>query len=560
MRGTPRILPTSARLCAGAEKRRELILVRHCTVCLLVLVTTLPVAAEPLNIVVILADNQSASAIGVYGNRDVETPHIDRLAHEGVRFERAYAASGMCSPTRATLLTGLMPSQHGLHDALFDPWVEQQDAGWNAIAEYRTLPLTLANRGYQTAMIGKWHLGDATHPSVGFQHWVALPYGHTIDFWKNELSDNGRRYRVENRHIVDVLGEKAAEFVSTVDTSRPFYLQLNLDGPYALPPTNYGAAANRHYARHVGQSFDSMPSEPISDHILARLTGGFVKDQSQSDVRSRDLWNYFLHRTIRMQGDPESYANFLSQNEIVDDAVGLVRAALEERGLAENTMIVYSADQGNLYGQHGTWGHTIWMTPSHLYEDAMRIPLIIVHPRGASGATSDRLVGQYDLAATLLELVGIEGVPFEESPGRSFAQALSEPTASDGGRTAVFFEQGERRGVRTRRYAYWKRLEGLGGAELYDMEADPRQQRNIHSEYSQDASGQAVIDRLETLLDDFFDEYSDPDYDLWKRGVSKDMPAKPDVWLRHQPWPWIKKFWRDYVSRPAAPPVFRESL
>ena len=169
--------------------------------------------ADPLNIVVIVADNQSAEAIGAYGNRDVATPHIDRLAHDGIRFDRAYAASGMCSPTRATLLTGLMPSQHGLHDALHDAWVEQQHAGWSAIAEFRTLPLTLANRGYQTAMIGKWHIGDPTHPSLGFQHWVALPYGHTLDFWDNELVVNGQRQPVKDRHIVDAMANDEINLV-----------------------------------------------------------------------------------------------------------------------------------------------------------------------------------------------------------------------------------------------------------------------------------------------------------------------------------------------------------
>ena len=92
----------------------------------------------------ILSDNQAASALGPYGNRDVETPNLEELTRKGVRFDAAYAVSGMCSPTRATLLTGLMPSQHGVHAALSDPWVDEQAPGWSAIGEYRTLPFTLA--------------------------------------------------------------------------------------------------------------------------------------------------------------------------------------------------------------------------------------------------------------------------------------------------------------------------------------------------------------------------------------------------------------------------------
>ncbi len=518
-----------------------------------------PPSPSPPHIVLIVADNQSAQAIGSYGNQDVATPHIDALARDGVRFERAYAASGMCSPTRATLLTGLMPSQHGLHDALHDGWVEDQEDGWSAIAEFRTLPLTLAHRGYQTAMIGKWHVGDPTHPSLGFQHWVALPYGHTLDFWKNELVENGERSAVEGRHIVDVLAEKAVAYLGQVDATRPFFLQLNLDGPYALPPSNHGPARNRHYARHAGQRFRSMPREPVSDHVLTRLNGPFVAGREIWDIRSLDdIWDHLLYGTIRMQGDPASYANFLSQNEMVDDAVGRLRAALAEGGLAERTVIVYTADQGNLYGQHGTWGHTIWFTPSHLHEEALRIPLIVTRPGGAAGRVSQRLVGQYDLAPTLVELAGIEGVVFAGSPGRSFAGAL-RPGGEGAGPEAVFFEQEETRGVRTPRHAYWKRLEGFGEPALFDMEADPRQRRDLYPELAEDPAGRELIARLDARLERFFAEHHDPDFDLWQEGTSKGTPAKPDLWLRHRPWPWIKKYWRDFVSKPSPPPAFEEA-
>ena len=143
-----------------------------------------PVIAAPggHNVLFILTDNQPASILGAYGNPDVRTPHIDQLALEGVRFTRAYAANGMCSPTRATLMTGLMPSQHGIHSWLDDGLLSQWPEGWSAVAEFRSLPLTLAHRGYRTAMIGKWHLGKPEQASLGFQHWVTFTDGHTVDF------------------------------------------------------------------------------------------------------------------------------------------------------------------------------------------------------------------------------------------------------------------------------------------------------------------------------------------------------------------------------------------
>jgi arylsulfatase A-like enzyme len=482
--------------------------------------------AEPLNIVFILADNQAASALHSYGNRDVETPHIDALAADGVRFTRAYAASGMCSPTRATLLTGLMPSQHGLHNALSDPWVEEQGPGWSAISEYRTLPATLAEHGYQTAMIGKWHLGDPKTASGGFQHWVALPYGHTTDFWSNELIENGRRYRVNDRHIVDEMAQKAVEYLEAVDVARPFYLQLNLDGPYALPPSNHGPARNRHYARHVGQRFESMPLEPTNDHLLSKLTGPYVPGEKLFELASLEaMWNHLLYRTIRMQGDPRSYANFLSQNEIVDDAVGRVVATLRERGLERNTVIVYSADQGNLFGQHGTWGHTTWFSPAHLYEEAMRIPLIIVHPSGKAGESNNQLISQVDFAPTLLEWAGVDDVVFERSAGRSFAEAVDGGTSGTE-RDAAFFEQEETRGIRMGSHVYWKRIEGSGEPALYDLEADPAQQNDLYASASANEEGRARLVELDARLESFFAEYSHPDYDLWKGGSRRGPRAR----------------------------------
>ncbi|MDG2303985.1 MAG: sulfatase-like hydrolase/transferase [Candidatus Binatia bacterium] len=481
-------------------------------------------------------------------------PRTSTLSREGVRFDRAYAASGMCSPTRATLLTGLMPSQHGLHNALSDPWVDQQGPGWSGVGEFRTLSLTLANRGYQMAMIGKWHLGDPRRPDLGFGHWVAIPYGHTIDFWHNELVENGDRRRIDERHIVDALAEEAVEYLEEVDPSRPFYLQLNLDGPYALPPAVHGPARNRHYARHEGRRFESMPLEPVSDHILTRLQGPYIRDQELFKLRDIDLiWDHLLHRTIRMQGDPASYANFLSQNEVVDDAVGRVREVLEARGLMENTVLVYTADQGNGFGQHGHWGHTIWRSPAHLFDEAMRIPLIIVDPGGFSGV-SETLVGQYDMASTLLELAGVKDVQFEGSPGRSFAAEVRGELEGARGRAGVFFEQEESRGIRTERHAYWKRLEGFGEPELYDMQADPEQRVDLYPAMK----GSPLVEELDSRLEEFFDRHSAPQYDLWREGVSKGIPPKPFEWVLRNPWPWLEKYWRDFVWRDSLPARFQE--
>ena len=472
---------------------------------------------RPPNILFILTDNQAASLLGAYGNPDIRTPHIDRLAAAGIKFTRAYAVNGMCSPTRATLMTGLMPSQHGIHSWLDDELLDQWPESWSAVAEFRTLPLTLKNRGYRTAMIGKWHLGQPWKASLGYQHWVTFPYGHTLDFWDNTIIDNAETYPVKDRHIVDFFTDKAVEYIRDYTGEESFYLQLNYDGPYTNPPTNYGPARNRYYQDYAGKEFKSFPRTAYNENLVEQLLSGDI--------------NPFLHGKLReglaMHNDPATMANVASQNTLVDDGVGRVLAALREKGLEENTLVIFSSDQGNFYGQHGLWQHTVVTTPSSMYETAMNIPLIISQPgRIKAGQTSDMLIGQYDLPVTILDYVGMGEVRFDNSPGNSFSQALTGAPGNQ--REAVFFEQEETRVIRTRRYAYWKRLRSTGQPALYDMQTDPDQNRNL----VQDPAYQAVVAELDARLTAFFAEYADEKYDLWQGGGAKGSVDRPERYQR----------------------------
>jgi arylsulfatase A-like enzyme len=484
--------------------------------CLALLLGAPLAAARPLNLLFILTDNQPASILGAYGNPDVRTPNIDRLAREGMLFRNAFAANSMCSPTRATLMTGLMPSQHGVHNWLDDSLMDEWPRDWSAIAEYRTLPLTLANRGYQTAMIGKWHLGQPWEPSVGFQHWVTFTDGHTVDFWNNTVIENDKVYKVENRHTVDFFAEKAVQYLESHDPGQPLYLQLNLNGPYLNPPSNYGPARNRHYESYLDSEFASFPRVPFNANVAHQL----IEPETPDFLVKKHL------EAIAMHNDRETMANVASQNTVVDDAVGRVLAALESSGLADNTLVIFSSDQGNFYGQHGLWQHAVVTSPASLYEAAMNIPLIMRHPGSVRpGSQSTRLIGQYDLPVTILDYLGVD-VPLEKSPGRSFSGLLSGDDAS--WTDEVFYEQEESRGIRTPRYAYWKRIEGTGNAELYDMEKDPGQHRNLIDE----PALQATVASLDKRLDSFFLRYSDPVYDLWRGGIAKGSVIRPGLFQK----------------------------
>ncbi|MGI9287770.1 MAG: sulfatase family protein, partial [Pseudomonadales bacterium] len=228
-----------------------------------------------------------------------------------------------------------------------------------------------------------------------------------------------------------------------------------------------------------------------------------------------------------MHNDPATMANVASQNTIVDDGVGQVMAALRKKGLDKNTLVIFSSDQGNFYGQHGLWQHTVVTLPSNLYEAALNIPLIVRQPGAIkAGVKNDNLIGQYDIPVTILDYLGIGDVQFDGGPGRSFVGILrNKPTAW---KNEVYYEQEESRGVRTPEYAYWKRLKTTGKNELYDMQSDPGQHHNLYT----DLAYKPVIAELDNKLADFFAEYSSKQYDLWQGGVAKGSVVRPEMFRK----------------------------
>lgn len=478
-------------------------------------------SARP-NIVFITADNQPATLLGCYGNRDVYTPNLDKMAAEGTRFEWAFSTNGMCSPGRASMFTGLMPSMHGVHNWLDDHYLSQWPSDWCAIREFRTMATALSAAGYRTALIGKYHLGHPSEPMPGFDDWLSFATGHTTDWYHNEVVEGGVKRPVHGQHIVQYFTDKAEKYIENVDPSTPFFLNVNYDAPYLLPPSCLGPdSKNPHYRRFVGKSFPSFPRTAIGEGLLRRIDG------------PDDIGNFYRHHLygyLRMHNDPASMANVCAQIATVDEGVGRILHALRRRGLVENTLVVFTADQANLYGQHGLWGHTMDTDPSHLYDAGLRIPLIVWRPGSvASGAVENRLISQVDYPMTLLEYAGLKNTHFGQSPGRSFANCLrgqsNEQQQQQPWEDAVFFEQEESRGVRTSRFSFWKRMHGLGDAVLFDMGSDPEQEHNVV-----DVPGyQDIVAQLSQRLDNFFKENTDPQYDLWRGGRPKGSVRKVDM-------------------------------
>src|SRR5262245_32281308 len=205
-------------------------------------------ADRPPNLVFILTDNQGAWTLGCYGNKDIRTPNIDRLATEGTRFTRALSCNPVCSPTRATFLTGLIPSQHGVHSFL-DPKFMMGPEAYNTLAEFTSLGEVLRDAGYVCGLSGKWHLGANLTPNEGFTFWSTKPDGSTREFYDQEVIEDGK-VRIEAGYTTDLWTRRGIEFIEK-NKDRPFFLFLAYNGPYALGGLMLNESKNRHAAYYA---------------------------------------------------------------------------------------------------------------------------------------------------------------------------------------------------------------------------------------------------------------------------------------------------------------------
>jgi arylsulfatase A-like enzyme len=459
---------------------------------------TTTLAAEPVgktNLVLILTDNQGAWTLGCYGNPDIRTPNIDRLAAEGMLFTRAFASNAVCSPTRATLLTGLMPSQHGVH-CFLDPKYMMGPQAYDTLAEFRTLPKILADNGYTCGLVGKWHLGANLTPHQGFRYWITMVHGSTAEFYDLPIIENGR-VRNEPKYATDFWTEHAVRFINE-NKDRPFFLYLAYNGPYSLGRLLLNPARNRHAEYYANQPL-------LSFH--------------------RDAMHPWLFNNKEFLNNPVSIRRVAAEVSGVDDGVGEVMKALQEAGLDQRTLVVFLADQGWMGGQNGLWGMGDHTRPIGAFDGMMQTPLIFRQPPAIPpGTKADIMVSNYDILPTVVNYLGLSPHPNplpegegtdarSKSPGRDFSAVLRGQTVP--WQNVVYYEMEFVRAIRTADWKYVHRPDGP--FELYDLRNDPHEKFNL---FGQPPLAQ-VQKELRERLEAFFDGTADPRYDLYRGGTSK---------------------------------------
>jgi N-acetylglucosamine-6-sulfatase len=448
----------------------------------------LPVAgaAQPPNVVFVLVDDLRWDELGAAGHPVVRTPHIDRLARAGALFRNAFVTTPLCSPSRASFLTGQYARSHGIIDNTN-----------RSAASHRlnTFPLLLQRAGYETAFVGKWHMGNDDSARPGFDTWVS--FKGQGEYLNPEITEGNRTARVSG-YITDILNDRAVAFVRR-PRSKPFLLYLShkavhpnirqLDDGSVVPiDGEMFVPAERHRGLFTGAKVPRRPNfgrPPVDKPALMRKIGDLpplgpatATDDATVLGRQRAL-------------------------AAVDDGIGEIVKALEEQGQLANTLIVFAGDNGYFYGEHGLNDER-----RLAYEESARIPIVARFPALiAARSTPEQLVLNIDIAPTVLELAGIARPP--EMEGRSFVPLFRGARAPWRSSfvieyfTDTVFPRVLNMGyqsVRTEQWKYIRYRELKGMDELYDLRADPYELRNVIGAPGNKPQLQQLQKELERLL------------------------------------------------------------
>ena len=420
-------------------------------------------ARQRPNIVVIQTDDQRWDALSCAGHPFLKTPNIDRLAKEGAMFQNAFVTTPLCSPSRASFLTGRYAHAHGI--------IGNGPDGAEISHRLRTWPAMLRESGYETAYVGKLHMGNDPSPRPGFDRWVSLPGQGR--YMNPRMQIDGELREVKG-YVTDLLSDFAVEFIKKPrDAGKPFAMIVAhkaVHGPFT--------PAERHKDLYADEP---LPRRPNVEDDLSGKT--YLKG--------------------KVQGGPgeNSIRNMLRAIVAVDEGVGRILAALEETGQLDNTLVVYSSDNGYFFGEHQMGDKRA------AYEESIRVPLLMRYPRLIkAGSTPAGMALNTDLAATFLELAGV-AVP-KDMHALSLVPLLVGKGAKwrSAALLEYFFEKRfpvvpTWQAVRTDRWKYIHYPDSKGIDELYDLQADPYEMKNLIA----DDSAKATLDQLKSQLRQLLD-------------------------------------------------------
>jgi arylsulfatase A-like enzyme len=427
---------------------------------------------SPQNIIVFFSDDHGQWALPAYGNRELRTPNLDLLAASGTVFENAFTPIPVCSPARACFFTGLMPSQHGVHDFVS---AAPQFHGRNWLGDLDTLPRQLQRKGYQCGFAGKWHLGRDEIPQPGFDSWYAMsgeyPVAHS---GTHTISDNGSLDRVSG-NLTETITEGAVNFLRNRDRSTPFFLFVG----YFATHSPWKGHPEHFVAPYRNCRFDDIPDDHkvFGDYHLANKEGPGTDADAIAEAR----------------------AQYYGAIGHIDWGVGRI---LEElRGSGDDAVVVYTSDHGLCMGHHMIWGKGNATRPANMIEESIRIPIMVLDPCAPQrGMRRREKVDHLDLYQALGSVAGLAGEETDgiRRPGQDLSGLLSD-RSEPWPKLTQFGEYGPLQMARGSRFKLIRRQDGQ--AELFDLVNDPGEAMSIIDT----VEGQRQGEILSRQADEYFD-------------------------------------------------------
>ncbi|HEU5315214.1 MAG TPA: sulfatase [Chloroflexota bacterium] len=435
------------------------------------------------NILFIMSDDHAAHAISAYGSRINQTPHLDRIAQGGMRLDACLCTNSICAPSRASILTGTYSHVNGVLTLR-----EGLDSSREDLPNVAKL---LRGAGYQTAIFGKWHLGHQpeNHP-VGFDTWRVLPGQgkyHDPDFWEMPDAEHPEAYRKTYQgYATDLITDFSLDWLRARDRNRPYFLMLHHKAPHRpWQPDEKHAQMYEDVEVPYPETFDDdyatrSQAAKIAHMRMEHLNDTDTKGPPPPGLSPQEERKWKYQRYIR---------DYLKCIASIDDNVGRVLDYLDEDGSADDTVIIYTSDQGFFLGDHG------WFDKRFFYEESLRMPFLIRYPREiAAGSTDEHIVLNTDFAPLFLDYAGESAPAAMHGHGTSFRSVLRGTTPADW-RTSMYYRYfmhmdnahhtTAHYGVRTDRHKliyYYEPEPGPQEWELFDLQEDPRELKNVYGE------------------------------------------------------------------------------
>lgn len=390
------------------------------------------------NILVIFNDDHGQWALPAYGNTELHTPSVNALAANGAIFENAFTPVPVCSPARASFMTGLLPTQHGLHDYL-NSADEFNARCW--MQDVATLPQMLQASGYYTGLSGKWHIGRDYDPQPGFDDWFALAGDYPIHHRDaNRFCDSGCLHAPEG-YLTQLIADRTVAFLRSRPKDQPFF---HFTGFYATH-SPWEDQPERLVAHYADAHFADIPS---AERVFEGDILNIELPQDDATTRRRAKMQYYAAVTA------------------IDESVGRILDQLDASGELENTLIVFTSDHGLCLDHHGIWGKGNATSPQNMIEESMRIPMILSGPGVPKGVRPTAFADHLDLFQTLAATAGIKpgGGPFA---GQSLWPVLADQAT--GWRDAQYGEYGTARMIRTSTHKLIARFDNRRDT-LFDLE------------------------------------------------------------------------------------------